>query len=69
MLVTLSPLLYKTNRSHVAVRLFSYLSQMTSSYGKNISATPTNLFLPHFDLVCDLLNLCPSFFSINEKQL
>ena len=67
MLVTLSPLLYKANRSRVAVLLFSYLSQMTSSYGKNISAIPTNLFLPHFDLVCDLLNLCPSFFSINEK--
>ena len=30
-----SLLLYKTNRFHVAVRLLSNKSQMTSKYGKN----------------------------------
>ena len=54
-------LLYKTNRFHVAVRLFSNRSQMTSKCGKNISDTigyascATFLFLPHIDVVCDLL--------------
>ena len=54
-------LLYKTNRFHVAVRLFSNRSQMTSKCGKNISDTlgyascATCLFLPHFDVICDLL--------------
>ena len=32
-------LLYKTNRFHVAVSLFSNRSQKTSKYGKNISDT------------------------------
>ena len=54
-------LLYKTNRFQVAVRLFSYRSQRTSKCGKNISDTlsctlrTTFLFLPHFDILCDLL--------------
>ena len=54
-------LLYKTNRFQVAVRLFSNRSQRTSKYGKNISDTfgcascATFLFLPHFDVICDLL--------------
>ena len=54
-------LLYKTNRFHVAVRLFSNRSQRTSKCGKNISDTlgcascATFLFLPHFDVLCDLL--------------
>ena len=54
-------LLYKTSRFHVAVRLFSNRSQMTSKCGKNISDTlgyascATFLFLPHFDVICDLL--------------
>ena len=54
-------LLYKTNRLHVAVRLFSNRSQRTSKCGKNISDTlgcascATFLFLPHFDVICDLL--------------
>ena len=54
-------LLYKTNRFHVAVRLFSNRSQKTSKCGKNISDTlgyascATFLFLPHFDVICDLL--------------
>ena len=53
--------LYKTNRFDVAVRLFSNRSQRTSKCGENISDTlgcascATFLFLPHFDLVCDLL--------------
>ena len=53
-------LLYKTNRFQVAVCLFSNRSQMTSKGGKNISATlgcascATFLFLPHFDVICDL---------------
>ena len=54
-------LLYKTNRFHVAVRLFSNRSQQTSKCGKNISDTrgcvscATFLFLPHFDVICDLM--------------
>ena len=54
-------LLYKTNRFHVAVRLFSNRSQRTSKCGKNISDTlgyascATFLFLSHFDVICDLL--------------
>ena len=54
-------LLYKTNRFQVAVRLFSNRSQRTSKCGKNISDTlgcascATFLFLPHFDIICDLL--------------
>ena len=54
-------LLYKRNRFHVAVRLFSNRSQRTSKCGKNISETlgcascATFLFLPHFDVICDLL--------------
>ena len=54
-------LLYKTNRFQVAVRLFSNRSQRTSKCGKNISDTlgcascATFLFLPHFDVICDLL--------------
>ena len=51
-------LLYKTNRFRVAGRLFSNRSQRTS---KNISDTlscalcATFLFLPRFDVICDLL--------------
>ena len=53
--------LYKTNRFQVAVRLFNNRSQRTSKCGKNISDTlgcascATFLFLPHFDVICDLL--------------
>ena len=52
--------LYKTNRFHVAVGLFSNRSQRTSKCGKNISDTlacgscATSLFLPHFDVICSL---------------
>ena len=50
-----------TNRSHVAVCLFSNGSQMTSKCGKNIKvaheAQPSVslMFLLHFDVLCDLL--------------
>ena len=52
--VYFNSLLYKTNRFHVAVRLFSNRSQRTSKCGKNISDTlgcapcATFLFLPLF---------------------
>ena len=55
---------YKTNRFQVAVRLFSNRSEKTSKWGKNISDTQgaaeyaTFLFLPHFDVLCDLLLNC-----------
>ena len=54
-------LLCKTARFHVAVRLFRSRSQRTSKCGKNMSDTlgyascATFLFLPHFDVICDLL--------------
>ena len=60
-LTTFASLLHKTNRFHVAVRLFSDRSQKTSKCGKNISDTlgcascATFWFLPHFDVICDLL--------------
>ena len=53
--------LYKTNRFHVVVRLFSNRSQKTPKCGKNVSDTlgyascATFLFLPHFGVICDLL--------------
>ena len=50
-----------TNRFHVAVRLFSNRSQMTSKCGKNkkvaheaIAECVTDV-LKHFDVLCDLL--------------
>ena len=52
---------YLTNRFHVAMRLFSNRSQMTSKCRKNKEvahepqASVSLLFLPHFDVLCDLL--------------
>ena len=52
---------YLTNRFHVAVRLFSNRSQMTSKCSKNNEvghepqASVSLMFLPHFDVLCDLL--------------
>ena len=43
-----------TNRSHVAVRLFSNRSQMTSKCVKNQEVLSL-MFSPHFDVLCDLL--------------
>ena len=57
----MAKLLYLTNRFHVAVRLFSKRSQMTSKCGKNKKVTHkaqpslSLMFLPHFDVLCDLL--------------
>ena len=66
-------LLYKTNRFHVAVRLFSNRSQKTSKCGKNISDTlgyATFLFLPHFDVICDLLlNRCMATWNLFVKHV
>ena len=53
--------LYLTNRFQVAVRLFSNRSQMTSKCGKNkkvaheAQPSVSLMFLPHFDVLCDLL--------------
>ena len=53
--------IYLTNRFHVAVRLFSNRSQMTSKCGKNkkvaheAQPSVSLMFLPHFDVICDLL--------------
>ena len=50
-----------TNRFYVAVRLFSNRLQMTSKCRKNNEvahepqASVSLLFLPHFDVLCDLL--------------
>ena len=52
---------YLTNIFQVAVRLFSNRSQMTSKYGKNkkmaheAQPSVSLMFLPHFDVLCDLL--------------
>ena len=54
---------YLTNSFHVAVRLFSNRSQMTSKCGKKeevahepqASAHVSPMFLPHFDVLCNLL--------------
>ena len=56
-------LLHKTNRLHVAVRLFSNRSQKRSKCGKNINYTLGYhlvchfliLITFHFDVICDLL--------------
>ena len=56
-----SVMIYLTNRFHVAVRLFSNRSQMTSKSGKNKKVTNeaqpsvSLMFLPDFDVLCDLL--------------
>ena len=55
--------LYKANRFHAAEGLLSNRSQRTSKCGKNVSDTctlacgscATSSFLPHFDVICDLL--------------
>ena len=67
--------LYKTKRFHFAVGLFSNSSQMTSKCGKNISDTltcgsrVTSLFLPHFDVICDLLlNRCMATWNLFVKH-
>ena len=50
-------LVYLTNRFHVAMRLFSNRSQMTSTCGKNkkvaheAQPSVSLMFLPHFDVL------------------
>ena len=51
-------LLHKTNRVHVAMRLFSNRSQKTSKFGKNISDTPSYHLICHF--FCSYLILTSS---------
>ena len=46
---------FLTNRFHVAVRLLSNRSQMTSKYGKNKKVAHEAMFLPQFDVFCYLL--------------
>ena len=52
---------YLTNRFQVAVLLFSNRSQMTPNCGKNkkvahkVQPSVSLMFLPHFDILCDLL--------------
>ena len=59
--VIVTPFIKVTNRFHVAVRLFSNRSQMTSKYGKNKKMAHEEqpsvslMFLPHFDVLCDVL--------------
>ena len=70
-------LLHTTNRFQVAVHLFSNRSQRTSKCGKNISDTlccascATFLFLPHFDIICDLLRTAArqlGIYLLNRSQ-
>ena len=71
--------IYLTNRFHVAVRLFSNRSQMTSKCGKNrkvaheAQPSVSLMFLPHFDVLCDLLlNRRPAtwnLFVLYNKKL
>ena len=53
-----SSMLHNTNRFHVAVCLYSYRSQKTLNYGKNISG---NLYhLTTFEVICDYLRNKPT---------
>ena len=64
-------LLNNWNRFHVAVRLFGNRSQMTSKCDKNKEVTHepqasvSLMFLPHFDVFCDLLlNRCTATLNL-----
>ena len=59
-------LLCKTNRFHVAVRLFSYRSQRTSNCGKNISDTRLRLVFHFFVLTSFWRHLWP--ISLIKQQ-
>ena len=66
-----------TNRFHVAMCLFSNRSQMTSKCGKNKKVAQGNsfrsmslMFLPHFDIFCDLLlKRCTATWSLFVKLI
>ena len=63
-----------TNRFHFAVRLFSNRSQMTSKCRKNKEvanepqASVSLLFLPHFDVLCDLLQRSITLDLYNDQK-
>ena len=65
--------IYLTNRFNIAVRLFSNRSQMTSKCGKNKKvaleaiAECVLMFLPHFDVFCDLLLNMESICFVNNN--
>ena len=71
--------IYLTDRFHVAVRLLSDRSLMTSKCGKNKKVaheahpSVSLMFLPHFDILCDLLlNRCMAtwnLFVLYNKEL
>ena len=68
-------IVYNKKIPFFAVGLFSKRSQMTSKCGKNIIDTltcgscVTSLFLPHFDVICDLLlNRCMATWNLFVKQ-
>ena len=76
---TLLYIYYLTNRFHAAVRLFSNRSQMASKCGKNKEmahepqVSVLLMFLPHFDVHCDLLLNRPTatwnlFVLYNEQK-
>ena len=44
-----------TNRFQVVVRLFSNRSQMTTKVAHEAQASVSLMFLPHFDVLCDLV--------------
>ena len=66
---------YLTNRFHVAVRLFSNRSQMTSKCGENKKVaheawpSVSLMFLPHFDLLLNQTHVKWNLFVLynNEK--
>ena len=78
-ITSLNAVVCLTNRFHVAMRLFSNRSQMTSKCGKNkkvaheAQPSVSLMFLPHFDILCDLLlNRCTAtwnLFVLNHKEL
>ena len=66
-----SQIFYLTNRFHVAVRLFSNRSQVTSKCGKNkkvahkAQPSVSLMSLPNFDVFCDLLlNRCMATWNL-----
>ena len=72
--VYFNSLLYETNWFQVDIRLISNRSQRTSKCGRNIGDTlgcaswATFLFLPHFDVICDLLlNRCTATWNLFVK--
>ena len=70
------PCFYLTNRFKVAMCLFSNRSQMTSKCGKNkkvahkVQPSVSLMFLPHFDVLCDLLlNRCMADIWVTDVPI